>query len=114
MGDRNISQPCAAAALLTSGEDVQVSALMMASRQHEVLQKILEIEKSLRELCERKEMEKSLAVLFAQQNQLVDLTNSMSEQLRSLQTSRPETTEIPNSTRSVHGFVDFIFFSVRL
>ncbi|KAL6280964.1 hypothetical protein ACE6H2_017845 [Prunus campanulata] len=91
MGDRNISQPCAAAALLTSGEDVQVSALMMASRQHEVLQKILEIEKSLRELCERKEMEKSLAVLFAQQNQLVDVTNSTSEQLRSLQSTNQST-----------------------
>lgn len=99
MGDRNIFQPSAAATLLTSLEDVQVSALMMASRQNEVLQTILEIEKSLPELCERKEMKKSLAALFAQQNQLVDLTNSMSEQLCSLQTSRPETTEIPNSTR---------------
>ncbi|CAL8173492.1 unnamed protein product [Prunus armeniaca] len=101
MGDRNIFQPSAAATLLTSLEDVQVSALMMASRQNEVLQTILEIEKSLPELCERKEMKKSLAALFAQQNQLVDLTNSMSEQLCSLQTSRPETTEIPNSTRTV-------------
>ncbi|KAI5329620.1 hypothetical protein L3X38_029017 [Prunus dulcis] len=114
MGDRNISQQpsAAAAALLTSGQDVQVSALMMVSSQHEVLQNVCEIDKSLRELCERKEMEKSLAVFFAQQTQLIDLTKSMSEQLRSLETSRPETTAIPNSTRSVHGFVYFIFFSL--
>ncbi|BBH03717.1 hypothetical protein Prudu_014664 [Prunus dulcis] len=94
MGDRNISQQpsAAAAALLTSGQDVQVSALMMVSRQHEVLQN-------------RKEMEKSLAVLFAQQTQLIDLTKSMSEQLRSLETSPPETTAIPNSTSNKKALI---------
>ncbi|CAL9029227.1 unnamed protein product [Prunus brigantina] len=111
MGDRNTSQPSAAGALLTSGQDAQINLWMMVSRNHEVLQNIWEMENSLRELCERREMEKSLgelgktskmekslAALCAQQIQLVDLTKSMSEQLRSLQRSRPETAAIPNST----------------
>ncbi|CAB4309879.1 unnamed protein product [Prunus armeniaca] len=111
MGDRNISQPSAAGALLTSGQDAQINLWMMVSRNHEVLQNIWEMEDSLRELCERREtekslgelgktskMEKSLAALCAQQIQLVHLTKSMSKQLRSLQRSRPETAAIPNST----------------
>ncbi|PQM40809.1 uncharacterized protein Pyn_12262 [Prunus yedoensis var. nudiflora] len=113
MGDRNTSQPSAAATLLTSGQDAQINPWMTVSRNHEVLQNIWEMENSLRELCERREiekslgelgkiskMEKSLAALWAQQIQLVDLTKSMSEQLRSLQRirSRPETAAIPNST----------------
>ncbi|CAB4309875.1 unnamed protein product [Prunus armeniaca] len=111
MGDRNTSQPSAAGPLLSSGQDAQINTRMMVSRNHEVLQNIWEIENSLRELCERREiekslgelgkiskMEKSLAALWAQQIQLVDLTKSMSEQLRSLQRSRPETAAIPNST----------------
>ncbi|CAB4279416.1 unnamed protein product [Prunus armeniaca] len=128
MGDRNTSQPSAAGALLSSGQDAEINPRMMVSRNHEVLQKIWEIENSLRELCERREIEKSpgelgkiskieksLAALWAQQIQLVDLTKSMSEQLRSLQRSQPEMAAIPNSTvdkavnpypRSVNGLVD--------
>ncbi|PQM36652.1 uncharacterized protein Pyn_21085 [Prunus yedoensis var. nudiflora] len=93
MGDnRNTSQPSAAAALLTSGQDVQDYTWMLVdSRQSEVRCNIYLIKKYMRELYVRtgidksrgelgniSKMEKSLA-------QLVDLTKSMLEQIRSLQ-----------------------------
>ncbi|XP_016651081.1 PREDICTED: uncharacterized protein LOC107881573 [Prunus mume] len=90
--DRNTSQPSAAAALLTSGQDVQDHAWMLVdSRQSEVRRNIYLIKKYMRELYDRTEIDKSLGKLGNISKmekslaQLVDLTKSMLEQIRSLQ-----------------------------
>lgn len=59
------------------------------------------------------EMNKYLAVLSAQQMQLVDMMRSMSEQLRLIQSMSVQIQQADNPyPRSVHGLVDFIFFSL--
>ncbi|CAB4280492.1 unnamed protein product [Prunus armeniaca] len=59
--DRNTSQPSAAAALLTSGQDVEDHAWMLVdSRQSEVGRNIYLIKKYMRELYDRTEIDKSL------------------------------------------------------
>ncbi|CAL9030771.1 unnamed protein product [Prunus brigantina] len=90
--DRNTSQPSAAAALLTSGQDVQDHAWMLVdSRQSEVRRNIYLIKKYMCELYDRTEIDKSLGKLGNISKmekslaQLVDLTKSMLEQIRSLQ-----------------------------
>ncbi|CAL9030774.1 unnamed protein product [Prunus brigantina] len=104
MGDWNKSQPSASANLLPYAlpldRNVNLSRFIetFTSSNHEVLHGVQEVKKSMRQLCERIEMEippdevgkisvmnNSLAVLSAQQMQLVDLMRSMSEQLRLLQ-----------------------------
>ncbi|XP_021818334.1 uncharacterized protein LOC110760387 [Prunus avium] len=90
--DRNTSQPSAAAALLTSGQDVQDYAWMLVdSRQSEVRRNIYLIKKYMRELYDRTEIDKSqgelgnISKMEKSLAQLVDLTKSMLEQIRSLQ-----------------------------
>ncbi|PQQ17405.1 uncharacterized protein Pyn_06737 [Prunus yedoensis var. nudiflora] len=90
--DRNTSQPSAAAALLTSGQDVQDYAWMLVdSRQSEARSNIRLIKKYLRELYDKTEIDKSRGelgnILKMEKSlaQLVDLTKSMLEQIRSLQ-----------------------------
>ncbi|CAL2261047.1 unnamed protein product [Prunus armeniaca] len=104
MGDWNKSQPSASTDLLPYAlpldRNVNLSRFIetFTSSNHEVLHDVQEVEKSRRQLCERIEMEippsdvgkisvmnNSLAVLSAQQMQLVDLMRSMSEQLRLIQ-----------------------------
>ncbi|XP_021818305.1 uncharacterized protein LOC110760362 isoform X2 [Prunus avium] len=106
MGDSNTSQPSASADLLPYchplNRCVNFSPFLekFTSTGDEVLHYVQEVEKSMRELCERTEMEiplgevgkileinKSLAVLSAQQMQLVDLMRSMSEQFRLIQST---------------------------
>lgn len=132
MGDWNKSQPSASTDLLPYAlpldRNVNLSRFIetFTSSNHEVLHDVQEVEKSRRQLCERIEMEippsdvgkisvmnNSLAVLSAQQMQLVDLMRSMSEQLRLIQSMSVQIQQADNPyPRSVHGLVDFIIFSL--
>ncbi|PQQ17399.1 uncharacterized protein Pyn_06731 [Prunus yedoensis var. nudiflora] len=136
MGDWNKSQPSASADLLPYAlpldRNVNLSRYIetFTSRNHEVLYDVQEVEKSMRQLCERIEMEiplgevgkisemnKSLAVLSAQQMQLVDLKRSMSEQFRLIQSMLVQIQQAdnpyPSSTEAASVYLFASYFEIQ-